>query len=426
MKFCSVTIPAHLYPNVNKYTRRSLVAAEIATMSYFTDVKTNIRLHAERLIKLAVASNDEQALAGAKVRKRSLAKFLKGRNPLSYSVLVYPDLIRSVNPPGVHLSLQISDTKSMSTLELAALMYNMTKPTNPIPVQAPFFCKSPCIGVFREAVAFIQRQASLAQVADVASFVKSVLAMMFDEKEIAHVPWTAPLTPHTIGRPSKKVVFDFYRSTSKLQEIGERAMMQVVSAEEEALMADTRLADSAALSNPKSPWCINALTIGELPTVLHKQGLPSDFTLEQASLTKCEAYITETYEWVVKHYNGALPLHKFALLAAHMFSRIAPRLTHPPPPSNVKAMPLSAMTQHVRAAPWVEHDKRSDKGLTASLPFVVMVTTTIIAMSDPTSPLRDYIRKNKGSQGPWARKHGESRASRLTFRTPPLISIHSR
>lgn len=423
MKYCSVSISKLLYPTLNKFTRRSLVAAEIATMSYFADVKANIRILAERLIETAKTSTNEEVLGGAKIRKRSLARFMKGSNPLSFNVQVYPDLIRSVNPFGSHMSLQIGETQSMSTLELASIMYNITKPTNPLPLQAPFFPNSHCVGVFRVAVAFISRQAALGQVGDIPAFVMNILAMMFDEKQICHVPWYASPAPNAIGRPAKKVVFDHYRSTSKLQEMGERAMMQVVDAESEALMADARLSASAALKDAKSPWCINSLTIGELPTIMHKQTLPSDFSIKHASLGKCDPYITETYEWVVKNYNGSLPIHKFALLVALMFSRVAPNLGHPPPPSNLRTLgqTRNGITAHVRSAPWIAHETGNNKGCIAALPFIVMVTTAIIAMADVTSPLRKYV-KATSNIGTWSRKHCEFCACFLTARSDHLCA----
>lgn len=141
MKFCSVTISKILYPTLNNFTRRSLVAAEIAVLSYFADVKANIRILSERLIGEGLASHDEDIIAGAKIRRRSLVKFLRGRTPLSYGAHVYPDLMRSVNPAGHHMSLQVGDPKSMSSQEVAGLMYNMTKAINPIGLQPPFFSK---------------------------------------------------------------------------------------------------------------------------------------------------------------------------------------------------------------------------------------------------------------------------------------------
>lgn len=410
MKFCSVTISKILYPTLNNFTRRSLVAAEIAVLSYFADVKANIRILSERLIGEGLASHDEDIIAGAKIRRRSLVKFLRGRTPLSYGAHVYPDLMRSVNPAGHHMSLQVGDPKSMSSQEVAGLMYNMTKAINPIGLQPPFFPKSNCVGVFRVAVEFISRQASLAQIGDTPTFVKNILAMILDEQLVAHVPWSPPPNPRAIGRPTRKVAFDFYRSTSKLQEMGERAMMLVVNADDEVLLADSRLAASAALQDAKSPWIMNSLTIGEIPTILHKQTLPSDFSIAHASVGKSEPFVTETYEWAIKHYNGTSPIHKFALVAAHMFSRIAPKLAHPPAPSNLRSMPLggNTITQHVRAARWIVHDGSDNRGVTASLPFIVMVTTTIMALMDEMSPLRLYMKDHHGSQGAWARKNGKS------------------
>ncbi|KAF7975596.1 hypothetical protein HWV62_9163 [Athelia sp. TMB] len=169
---------------------------------------------------------------------------------------------------------------------------------------------------------------------------------------------------------------------------------------------DTTLVDAEA------PWCINSLTIGELPTILHKHKLPNDFLISHASLGSAESYISATYHWVIKHYDGASPIHKFALLVSYLFSRVAPKLGHGGAPNNISTMKGSTkdITEHVRQVAWVPaaetKSSSSRKGVTKTLPFIVMITTTIIALSDPLSPLRKYMAAHNNSLGPWSQKHG--------------------
>lgn len=410
MRFCSTTLPSYFHPKLNIFTRRSIAAAQIATMSYLADVKANVRLHAESIIALGLASPDEELKASARARKGHLRRFLQGDNPLSYDVLVYPALIRTVNPVGSPVALQLGDSESLSTLELAALFYNMGKDINPIPMQAPLWLKAPCFGVFKVAISFIAAQASLAEVGDIPAFVKNIIALVFDEKEISHVPWSPPSPPNMVGRHRSKVVFNYFRSTAKALETGHRAIMKVVSAEEEAQLTDTHMAVAAAKQDSKAAWCINPLSIGEVPSILHKQTLPEDFSIAQASLAGAETFVVETYEWAARNYNGANPFHMFALLVAHIFSKIAPNLGHPPAPPELQHLkrgsPHIGMT--VRASAWVPESKASrQKGLIAPLPFIVMVTTTIMAMADPTSPLRRYMKHPTYSQGSWSHKHSK-------------------
>ncbi|KAF7975169.1 hypothetical protein HWV62_10357 [Athelia sp. TMB] len=169
---------------------------------------------------------------------------------------------------------------------------------------------------------------------------------------------------------------------------------------------DTTLVDAEA------PWCINSLTIGELPTILHKHKLPNDFLISHASLGSAKSYISATYDWVIEHYDGAIPTHKFALLVAYLFSRVAPKLGHEGAPNKISAMKGSTkdITEHVRHVAWVPatetKNSSSRKGVTKTLPFIVMITTTIIALSDPLSPLRKYMAAHNNSLGPWSQKHG--------------------
>ncbi|KAF7970095.1 hypothetical protein HWV62_25024 [Athelia sp. TMB] len=342
----------HIYPLRSKHTRRSLVAADIALSSYLSDIKANVRAIVEGMIEEGLKSLDEDDINRARQRKVSLRMWLASDKPLSWDVKAYPPLL-ALNPTGAASALPKGRDHAMSTLELAKLIYNMAKHNNPIPLQPPFFAKAPSFNIFRVAIEFITAQATLADVENKPAYVKNIFAMLFDDKEINHVPWSAPPTPNVVGRPHRKVVFTHWRSTSQLLETGQRAIMQVVNAEEQAVLADELLARNTALQDAKSPWCINTLTINELPSILHKQSGPDDFLINHASLGKVDPFIIATYQWAICCFNGTNPVHMCALAVSHIFSRQAPNLGRPDAPASISSLKndSTALTAHVCAAP---------------------------------------------------------------------------
>lgn len=404
MHFLSVTMPKDWHPKLNVYTRRTLLAAKIAVKCYLGDVKANIRAHVEEMINEGLHSLSEDEINAAQARRQTLRKWLRSDFPLGYGDHIYPALLRAITPNGCPLSMPLGNADSMSTLELATLIYAMVRQDRPKPLQAPLIARSASLTVFRVAVKYMHAQALAGNVTDQAGFVIHALAEQFDDMQVAHVPWSAPAVGTVCSR---KVTFRFWRSTGKRQERGERAMMKVVDAQERAAMTDVLMARQAALMDAKAPWTLHSLTIGDLPSIQHKHTLPEDFTVAHATLSSDVGFIAETYEYVSNHYDGNKPIHKFALLVSLMFARMAPNLLHGPVPPGIASRKGSTaeVTAAVRSSPWISEEKQR-RGVTATLPFIVMVTTYIIALAEEGSPLRVYMCENKGKLGDWAKKHG--------------------
>ena len=165
-----------------------------------------------------------------------------------------------------------------------------------------------------------------------------------------------------------------------------------------------------ARRQPREPWDLPE-KIEQIKLFTHKEVLPRDWKLEAASLlglNKEELYVSETYRWVKECYDGSQELHRMALLWSIMFSWIVPQILVPTGRIRLKQTrsPTEA-TEAVLKIPWEEPPK-SRKGFKDRLPFVVMVTCTIIALFEPESPLRKRMAANKNELGPaWIRKHCE-------------------
>lgn len=118
------------------------------------------------------------------------------------------------------------------------------------------------------------------------------------------------------------------------------------------------------------------------------------------------SYVEHTYNWVKDHYDGTRPLHQTAMLIAIVFSKILPRIFNHTKSTN----PSQGMTvtQVVRNAPWTTTTSDNRKGFTFPGPFVIMMSTFIIAIYEEQSPLRRYMAANGNSMGSkWCRKHSE-------------------
>lgn len=405
MQFLSVSMRKDWHPRLKDWTRRALLAANIAVTAYTADVQSNICSLVQPVIDEGLSSIDPEEVEVARQRKHFLAKWMRADFPLSYGEHIYPALLRSLAAPGDVPALAWGNKKSMSTLELAALVCDMVRTVRPLSLRAPLIAKSRSLTIFRVAIPYIFAQAKSNGAPDAAAFATYALAQIFDEQHVAHVPWSAPQAPDAVGRPARKVDFSFWRRTSKSEEVGHRALMRVVDAQEHIALSDLQLTQERALRDAKADWAIHPMTIGELPSILQKVVLPTDFNRAHASLSPDDGYISDTYDWLFTHYDGAKPVHRFALLVSHMFSRMAPNLGHPPKPPAVRILRGKSveLTAAVRRSPWTFEPRR---GVTATEPFITMLTTTIIALSDDTSPLRRYMRKNGNSLGAWSSKHG--------------------
>lgn len=165
-----------------------------------------------------------------------------------------------------------------------------------------------------------------------------------------------------------------------------------------------------AIRQPRGPWDLPEM-IGQIKLFTHKEVLPRDWTLEAASLSgvnKEDLYVSDTYRWVQARYDGSQELHRMALLWSIMFSWILPRILVPAGRRKlVQTHSQTEATEAVLNIPWEEPPK-GRKGFRDRLPFVVMVTCTIISFFEPDSPLRKRMAANKNELGPaWTNKHCE-------------------
>ncbi|KAF7973291.1 hypothetical protein HWV62_15669 [Athelia sp. TMB] len=411
MRYASVILPAGVYPQYLLATRRCLVVGCIAVEAFLADVRALVSEGVKQDTADALQSTDERAVDLAQERLQHLKTWMTGDKLEQFSLGgLYAPLMRAVNPPRSPLALVLGDKQSMSTLELAALIYDGIKPGSRVVKKPPFWKGASSINVFRVAFKVMSELADRGDGLDRPALFKRIIALVFDDLKIFFIPWSPPHLPNVIGRAPSKTSHRFWRMTSKVSATAQTGLIQVMRADEILSMEDSNIASAAQLSNAKAEWTINDRLIKDMPAILHKTELPADFDIIHASIAaNTDPYVFDTYQFVKGHYRGHKVTHQFALLVAHIFSRVSPKLSHPSPSvqaGEIAKGQTALMTQRVRNEPWII-PKGIRKGLTERLPFIVMVTTSIIALAEPSSPLRVYLERQKGLGTIWTTKHSQ-------------------
>jgi hypothetical protein len=408
MKFAMITLPPHIFQKHNLNNRYCLVVADIAVRRFIVDTKVMVRdgiLHENQAASDADASPLQQA---AERRIDNMELWLKSEEPLSYAEDAYLPLLRCFNKPQTALALPLGNNQSMSTLELATLMFHMAKPDNPKQRQAPISNKGSFLTILKVAVGLILERATHTDTTSSAKYAVHILGTILDFHKIHHVPWSTPSLPGSTGRPNRKAVHNFWRSTGKKIESGQTAVMQVLLSDERDEIEVRDIAKQAETSDATADWEAIGLSISEFTKYIHKQCLPKDCSTSVATISDQDGYLGRTYTWVTTHYNSKKPVHKLALIVAFLFTKVVPYTGHAAASPQLKLLGRNgaAITAAVRVEPWTDNASMR-KGSKDPTPFLVMVFVYIIALIEPESPLRQYMKENSESLGEsWTKKHG--------------------
>jgi len=132
-----------------------------------------------------------------------------------------------------------------------------------------------------------------------------------------------------------------------------------------------------------------------------------DFNKEAAD----SKYVYKTYTFVTENINLSTSLHHLALLLAIIFSKLCPNVFTEATSANLLS-PLLASTeesaqQYLNTLPWSNRLAAGKKGNTRRDLYICMVTTYIISLYEPKSPIRLH-HDSSGQFGRWwTEKHSE-------------------
>ena len=186
------------------------------------------------------------------------------------------------------------------------------------------------------------------------------------------------------------------------------------------------VASSVAQNNPTAPGEI-LTRLADMHTLWKKKVLPDNWNFKHASLdhTRTKSafqYVWKTYEWVQKIMTvqtGNIIWLSYGLYSSQGLLHISFSQNH------LILINTKDLTHRIRHIPWIQGSSSYHKGITAAKPYITMLSTAIIALCDPHSPLSIHATANKNSLGlGWTDKHGQC-SSLLLFTLVIHIRSHS-
>ena len=370
------------------------------------DVKDLIAIHVKKSIRRNLNDTDTLISELSQERKTLLARWEKSNFPLTWDTLgsekgAYESLLIILNtdPSQKWLQRLTHSSDRLTYFQLASLLVAFATSSRP-QVRAPivsngYFCTALPLGI-----KLMERFKPFDE--PLSEFATKILATMFRKMHIHFLPWHPDAT--RVGATPRAVKADWWmiidRNTTQ-DSIARNCAIPETS---------TSVAVSRAAEDLSAPWKLTA-KLRDMGTLWKKTTLPNDWNTVNASLENARAtaksrYVAETYDYVEANYDGTNWRHHMALVWAILFSHVVPCVSHKKPTSYPNGSSSKEITKMVRDIPWIKADVKK-RGVTDPQPYITMVSTTIMALRDPKSPLSMQAGKNKNALGnAWTYKHG--------------------
>jgi hypothetical protein len=383
--------------------RKAAQIADIAFSIYFSDVRALVRSGVEADIQSQIDDRLPNARQLAKSRRKHLILWSRaGDSLLDYGQSNLASLLQAIvtDPTQMSIGLPGMDSNSMSTTKFATLIHSMARDLSPIPLAAPFLLKGAFFPVFKVALTHIV--ASTPPGLSKEKFSIHVLKAAIECLKIRFIPW-AP--PHDApGRPNRNPVWNNWMSLGA-EDNNRHFIPQDDLAPEHALNRAAQNAQRSVMSKDYgAEWSTGDITLNNIKSIFKRTVRPSDWITPQP----CSSYVLDTYEWVRDRFDPNKPLHGLALLVAIFMSRAIPDIFYPQntPSFLEKARSRAATRALAREVKWTPKNKV--KGMKDGSIFMSMFATFIIAIYEPESPLRIYMKNHGNAMGnDWTDKHSK-------------------
>ena len=369
------------------------------------DVKDLVSKHVKTSIKLGLMDPDDKIHSLALKRKKNLTEWEKDDYPLTWNmpnsnrgcyclllVILNEDASRDFLPGLQHSS------DNLTYIELASSLVHFatsgrSQVTPPMTLNGYFTHALP--------LAIHAMEKFKPENRNFVDFATEIMASMLMKLEIHFLPWNRDAMG--TGPKPRTVLANWWMIIDR--------RMPSVSGQSRQPVAETShsVALNIASENPSAPWTIPG-KLREMGSLWKKTSLPTDWDLKHASIAHAQSredykYIAETYEHVKSIYDGSNWRHHMGLVWGILFSRVVPMVSHTRLESYPSISDPKAITKWVRGIPWTKTTRT--RGNTAPEPYLVMVSTTIIALRDVNSPLSIWAQKKNNALGkPWTDKHG--------------------
>ncbi len=387
---------------------------EIAFHEFFLDTK---QLVAEGVRKDILDStsnppshtNSSDLSQRAKDRENSLKRWLKLDTPLAYGHKnknnTFESLLQAVvtHKEDIVHGLPHMMQHAMTPSTFVSSLIKMSHPHFPVAPYAPVLSNGSFLPTLKLA------HSQLLQLADTDNpdtFISSMFLRAIKYLDISFIPSHLPRTGSR-GAPNKKPVYNSWAYLG-LQDLDAPHPLPLPS----NAPSFSQSAASIALTNilahdSNAAWSIRPLHLKDIPSIVYKSSLPIDYATPSPSTT---SYVNDTFLWVKQAYDHRKPLHHLALLVSLIVTCLRPNLFLPTdPPIRSQFIPANTkdkVRDMYHSLPWV-NKKKDTKGLSDETLLVSMFVTFIIALYEPTSPLRIHMQSSsRGGLGDaWTAKY---------------------
>jgi hypothetical protein len=406
------------YPGINDdLENRAMCMLEITFQEFFSDTKQLVEQGVLNDIKQCVSqahSDDDKSAAyqRGKEREKSLKHWLKLTNPLAYGHRdqnkTYESLLQAVvaDAEDIPLGLPHMMQHGMAPSDFVKSLISMSHPNTPTRPHAPVLSNGsflPTLKIAHERIIFLVRSNNNGR-RDPKSFVTGMFSHIVRHLDISFVPSHLPQSGSR-GAPNTKPVYNSWAYLSLRDQSTPLPLPRASNAPSSSQRAASFALHNALAHDSNAAWSILPLHLANIASIVHKAGLPIDYATPSPSNV---SYVNETFEWVKKVYDSRKPLHHLALLISLIVTCLCPQLFLPvnpsPRPLFVNADTKDKVRDVYNSLPWEERPKKGCRDETILVP---MFTTFIIALYEPTSPLRIHMQaSSKGGLGDaWTAKY---------------------
>ncbi|KAG2355766.1 hypothetical protein BDR07DRAFT_1381286 [Suillus spraguei] len=383
--------------------RIACYAAEIAIRVYLEDVKHLVQENILRELKPILDGDRVHYLA--KERNTTLSHWLDEEFPLSYSASVLPHLLRAVvntNQGNANLELAESHLGCKPLSYLVDLIITQCRTPNSC-CRPPFITSGNFLAVMRVAIDEMEGCATHTSIADSQTnfWVSEAIIHALVKLKVNHVPWCSPPAGQN-GAPSSVVVHNVWLNLGGVIKPLTQPSSSFLTRQESLHMAALQTSEVIELGDPRGDWNALRVHLNKFSSVLHKTILPIEWDMNAASLANCPTYVIDTYNYVKNIFNPTISLHQLAIIVAIAFAGLTPNIFAPGMTKSDVPTDTNKLSAYVRGLEWVT--RQNKKGATSQEPFITMVSTFVIAMSDPKSPISQRVQSGSDIKE-WFTKH---------------------
>jgi hypothetical protein len=405
MSLATTRMTTQLTEGHNKTESLAKLITETVLRLLIDDIRYLVYQAVDRSTKKLLDHRDPIIADHARSRRNALKKWMKSKNPLSWDLdgasganYARLSLILCVDPGSDRLTLPLSK-QPVTSDDIVKNMLEFAKPQILPKRRAPLTESGGCQYALPIGFTMIGKLIPGGS-DDVKEYWGRHLKRMMRAMDISLVPWHQDTKAYAAS-------INIWVYIRQIIGLPDRAPLTL----EDRMALE---AERIAKEDPDMPWDVPQ-RLADMKSLWKKKTLPKCWDISNASLPTTSGNadpLWPTYQFVCEKFDGSNWAHHLALIVAICFARVVPEICH----DKNTTITASDPTTQIRNMAWIAAQSKSHRGTAAPRPFIVMMSTALIAFWDKRSPFSKHLIANNNSQGnTWTDKHGPKQIHALNF-----------